>query len=252
MMKRWWHYLVLGIVAWLLFLLWRLPAAVVYEMVLPDTPMPVQLTAVRGTLWEGRAQLQQGQNALANLSWDLSAAWLLAGRVAATLKVNPAEGYIDADVVVPVSGGEIAITDLRGMLPMAAVQQHIKAIPLPLEGELTLKLDELLISAEGRPIAAEGRVVWHKAGLQMGESLALGDLQLTLTTVEKGIEGTIRDSGGPLQINATLHLDENASYQLQGTITPSGSTPESLRSMLSMLGQPDSQGGYPLNLSGRI
>ena len=42
------------------------------------------------------------------------------------------------------------------------------------------------------------------------------------------------------------------SYSLSGNVTPNDATPESLRGMLPMLGQPDSQGGYPLNFSGRL
>ena len=185
--------------------------------------------------------------------WTLSPWGLAGGRLNADLNLLVEGGAISGQMSAPFGGERLSLMNVKGRVPLSRLQQHLTMIPVPLRGDLSLKLDELLITAKGRPERAEGRVVWHGAGVQMNEVIPLGDLQMSLKNSEGGeILGTISDSGGPLQLSATLSLQPDGTYSLSGNVTPNESTPESLSSMLPMLGKPDSQGSYPLNLSGRI
>ena len=252
MMKRWWHFLLLGIVALLLFMVARFPAGVAYGLAAQS--LPVKFAGLHDTVWDGGAQqLQYRDKVIASTFWQLSPWSLLVGNLDADIQLLNTGADLEARVVVPLGGGEVALSEIKGRLPLPLLQLHLTMIPVPLKGNLSLKLDELLINAEGRPSRAEGRVVWHGAGVQMNEVIPLGDLQVALSSSEEGgITGTLSDSGGPLQLQATLNLKADGSYSLQGTATPNDATPESLRGMLPMLGQPDSQGAYPLKFNGRL
>lgn len=236
MMKRWWHFLLLGVVAWLLFMMWRFPSNVAYSLA-PES-LPVKLAGLHDTVWDGGAQqLQYRDKVIANIFWQVSPWSLLVGNLDAELQLLNTGADLKARVEVPLGGDEVELSEIKGRLPLPLLQQHLTMIPVPLKGNLSLKLDELLLNAEGRPERAEGRVVWHGAGVQMNEMLPLGDLQLSLSSNEEGgITGTISDSGGPLQLQATLNLKVDGSYTLQGTATPNDATSESLRGMLPMLG----------------
>jgi general secretion pathway protein N len=254
MMKPWWHFLLVGIFAWLLFMVWRLPATVAYDMAAESLGEQVQLAGITGTVWEGEAQQLQYQNKLvAGTRWKLSPWGLLLGRLNGLIKLTHDEGYLQAQASVPFGGGEIALSEIKGKLPLALIQQHLTMIPLPLQGEMSLKLDTLMVSGEGQVQQADGRIVWHQAGVQVMDKLQFGDLQMSLHSVEgEGIEGTISDSGGPLQINANFTLSAEGIYTLEGQAKPGESAPKELRNSLAMLGKVDSQGNYPLKYSGKL
>lgn len=254
MMKRWWHYLLLGIFAWLLFMVWRFPATVAYGMAADSMGEPLQLVGISGTVWEGKAQqLQYNNKAIAEVHWELSPWGVLLGRVSSSLELLDAESYLQARATLPIGGGAVSLSEIKGRLPLAQIQPHLTMVPLPLDGELSLKLDHLVVGAWGKLQQADGRIVWHQAAVQLMEKLSFGDLQMSLHSVEGGgIEGTIADSGGPLQLNATITLSGEGAYQLEGQVKPNESAPKELRNALAMLGKSDSQGNYPLTFSGSL
>ena len=76
---------------------------------------------------------------------------------------------------------------------------------------------------------------------------------MNLHSVEGGgIEGTISDSGGPMQLSINLTLSADGAYQLAGQVKPSESAPQELRNSLAMLGKADSQGNHPIRFSGSL
>ncbi len=254
MMKRWWHYLLLGIFAWQVFMVWLFPATVAYGMAAESMGEQLQLVGISGTVWDGGAQqLQYNERAVAEVHWNLSPWGLLLGRVAGSIKLIDAESYLQAQAQLPIGGSELAFTEINGRLPLAQLPPYLTMVPLPLDGELSLKLDTLVVGAGGKLQQADGRIVWHQAAVQLMEKLQFGDLQMSLHSVEGGgIEGAISDSGGPLQLNATITLSADGAYQLEGQAKPNESAPKALRDALAMLGKSDSQGNYPLKFSGSL
>lgn len=253
-MKRWWHYLLLGVSAWLLFMVWRFPAPVAYSMFVETAGQKLQAAGVDGTLWHGEAaQLQYQQRAVGSLSWQLSPWGLLLGRLGGELALYQGDGYLQAQGKVPLGGDEVSLSTLQGRLPLEMIQPYLTMIPLPLDGVLSLKLKDLLVDAEGRLQQAEGRIVWHQAGVTAPQPLPFGDLQMNIQSSEAGgIEGVISDSGGPLQLSANFTLSAEGAYQLKGQVQAAESAPKELRSSLGMLGKANSQGAYPINFSGSL
>jgi general secretion pathway protein N len=257
MMRRWWPTLLLGVVAWLLFMLWRFPAPVAYGMVaegLGAEGRAVQLAGIEGTLWRGAArQLQYRQRVVGHLDWQLSPWGLLLGRLGGELRVTQDDGYLLAQGRGSLGGGELVLAQLEGRLPLTALQPYLTMVPLPLEGVLSLKLEGVRLSPEGRLQQAEGRLVWHQAGVSAPQPLLFGDLQMTLQNREEGgISGEISDSGGPLQLRATLTLGADGAYQLTGKVKATESAPQALRQSLPLLGRVDAQGNHPINLQGKL
>jgi general secretion pathway protein N len=254
MMTRWWHYLLLGLCAWLLFMVWRLPAGVAYAMAPLPQELPLKFAGLHDTVWQGGAQqIQYQDKRLASGLWELSPWGLMVGQVDVGITLLNDDSYLEAQLEMPIGGGDLSFSDVEGRMPVSQLQQLLATIPLPLEGELSLKLDKLVVTSSGQLQRAEGRVVWYKAGVQLAEKLQFGDLQMTLHSRDEGvIEGLIHDSGGPLQLQATLTLSPDGSYQLQGQVKANETAAPALQNSLAMLGKPDSQGRYPLNFRGRL
>lgn len=254
MMKRWWHYLIAGVVAWVCFMLWRFPAAAAYGMVAESLGSKVQLVGLAGTLWHGTAQqLQYQDRALGRLDWRLSPWGLLLGRLGGEVQLNQGDAFLLAEGRTPLGGGELTLSQLEGRIPLALLQPYLRMVPLPLDGSVSLKLEDIVINAEGRLQQANGRIVWHQAGVLAPQKLQFGDLQMSLQGVaDGGVEGSVSDSGGPLQLRATLQLGSDGRYQLTGQVQAAASAPQELQGALSMLGKADSQGAHPLNFSGSL
>ncbi|MCW8919195.1 MAG: type II secretion system protein N [Gammaproteobacteria bacterium] len=253
-MRRWWHYLLVGVVAWVLFMAWRFPAPVAYGMVverLGAAGAAVRLAGIEGTLWRGEAQqLQYRQRLVGHLDWQLSPWGLLLGRLGGELRVTQDNGYLLARGHAPFGSGEPVLTQLEGRLPLTTLQPYLTMVPLPLAGVLSLKLEGVRLSPEGRLQQAEGRLVWHQAGVTAPQPLLFGDLQMTLQNRDEGgIKGEISDSGGPLWLRATLTLGADGAYQLTGEAR---AAEPSLRQSLALLGRADGQGKHLINLQGRL
>jgi hypothetical protein len=154
---------------------------------------------------------------------------------------------------MPLGGGELFLPQLEGRLPLSVIQPYLSVIPLPLEGGLSLKLDGVRVSPEGRLQQAEGRIVWNQAGVSAPQQLLFGDLKMVLKNQESGgIQGEISDSGGPLQLHASFTLAGDGAYKFAGKVQAAASASQELRQSLALLGKADSQGNYPLNFSGSL
>lgn len=249
-MKRWWHYLLLGVFAWLAFMVWRLPAQIAYSLAAPRLQLPIKAGALHGTLWQGNGLLQFQGGLTSKSTWQLSPWSLLMGRLGATVNLQNGENYLNADVEMPLDGGEVQFSQLNGSATTALIQPYLSMVPVQLQGDISLKLQEFTLTAEGHLKRAEGKIVWNRAGAFLTEKLPLGDLQMVLHTRDKGgIEGKISDSGGPLQIAATLTIDPSGKLKLTGRVKTTEQAIPALRNALAMLGKSDAEGFYPLNLS---
>ncbi len=252
MMRRGWHYLLLGLACWLLFMLCRFPAAVGYELIEESLGSELRLAGVSGTVWHGEAaQLQYRGRAVARVEWQLSVWPMLLGRVAGELRLIQDNAYLQTELSLPFSAAGVEMTGVEGRLPLVLLQPYLRQLPLPLSGVFSLKLEALSLAQGGRLQRALGRVVWHQAGVSAPQPLSFGDLQMTLAEGEAGaIEGVIRDSGGPVQLQAKLLLAEDGGYTLRGRARAAESAPAQLRQSLGLLGKADAEGFYPLNFSG--
>lgn len=255
MMRRGWNYLLLGLVAWLFFLLWRMPALVAYDLAAETLDNTLTPAGIGGTVWRGEVQqLQLREYPLGRLNWQLSPWDLLVGDVAAEFALSREEASLQGRANAPFSGESVSLEALRGRIPLSLLQPHLAMIPLPLDGVVSLRLDQVEVAGDKpRLERVVGRIVWHQAGVLAPQPLAFGDLQIELNTDDAGaIEGKIGDSGGPLRLQAILTVDEGGDYRLKGKVGARASAPPALHNTLRMLGKADNEGDYPLNFSGRL
>jgi general secretion pathway protein N len=256
-MKAVLRYLGIGAALSLLFLIALFPAARAYHYV--ATPLAkalpgLQLAGVDGSVWSGHVGMVVYRNAsLGELHWQLSPLALLLGKARFDALLQSQDGYLQSQVSVPLAGGEVELADVEGQLPMSELAVMMSRLPVVLEGTLSLNLQRLALQANGRPLDAEGSVIWHQAAVSAPQALSFGDLQLDLQGEGEGrLLGKIRDRGGPLSLNGTLRLSPDGGYVLSGTVAAAKGASEQLTKALGWLGKPDLQGRYRLNYSGRM
>ena len=249
MRKR--YYFFTGIVAYLLFLITTIPAAPVIGLV--KDRIPVSISNVSGTLWNGRAgMLSSRQNIkLHNIEWSF-VAWRL---LLAKLSFDVAAVYNDAPVSTRLSSGitgTLAVSQLNMKLDAAQLASLI-SLPLgELSGELDLNIDNALIAAGAVP-RVNGSVNWNRAAITVAETADLGNIAITINESEESpLAARIKNSGGHLALNGDFTTTEQGDYSLQLTMKPNASASSNLESSLGMFAKKQRSGDFLLNNKGNL
>ncbi|MGE0081744.1 MAG: type II secretion system protein N [Thiohalomonadaceae bacterium] len=209
-------------------------------------------SGIEGTLWSGRAASSSVNGiAVGQSEWSLSPWRLLFGEAGLGFKLAPEGGYLSGDVRL--GSGSVAVAGVEGELPATAVLAGLPRLPMPVEvgGTVMVQL-KALDWAGGKLEAADGAIVWRQAELRSPMPARLGDLKVELAPGPNGsLLGKLSDGGGPLGIKGDVTFG-NGSYRINAVLTPRANTDPALAQALTLLGAPDSQGGYRLTWAGRI
>ncbi len=254
-MKRWRWHILLFVAVYGVSLVSTLPAVLALRWAepalvkLPERPV---LQGVEGTLWSGHAsQVVFRGVSLGEVQWHVSPWPLLIGHVNVAVKLNNADGYLDAVLSTGFSAEKWFLRQAQGQVPASLVKGFAPALPIAPTGTFALAINEARFD-NMHLRSLDGRIVWNKGGIASPLPLEFGDLVAEFDNSASGISGHIKDNGGPLQLNADVKLSSDGVYILTGKSAARAGAAPSLVTSLSLLGQPDAQGMVPIHISGRI
>jgi hypothetical protein len=223
----------------------RLPAS----WVLPDPKSGVTCTDADGTIWNGTCTgLTFQQQPIGDLSWEVHASRLLAGKINVDLDVTRPTGSAHGNVETGFDK-KITARDIQADLPLD--QELTSALPpnfQGLRGKLHAQIAYLRV--DGQTIRAiEGVVEAHD--LTDGAQ-PWGSYSITFPPPTSGDPlGQIRDlSNGPLAVEGTLKLTPEPGFDLEGLVTARATASQELANDIKFLGSPDAQGRRPFSLAG--
>lgn len=211
---------------YLLALLWTLPAAqlvAVFKLPLAD---------VRGTLWQGSAQLRLPELQLDKLSWQvhLGAPW--SSPLQADLRVDDASLRAQSQLGLQWNGDVIlrdTQLDTRLNSPLLASR-----LPVPLDGTLHFKADSARWS-RGLEGAQGVQLDVRDLELLMGESLLLGSFVARVEANDGKLNTTLRDTAGALQLQGEIKGDAASGVSLQARAQARPGAPQALLDTLNLL-----------------
>lgn len=228
------------------------PAALLAK---PLASAGIATRALRGTVWGGEAD---GVVALGiridRLRWKLAPAALVTGRLAATVDARlPDDGFAEGRVTV--GAGGVALADFSGAAPLAALGPATAAFGG--SGDVRVRLERVewrdgwLAAAVGTVEAANVDTTF---GAVPGGSGPGGGFAVRFDAPEVApgdpVTGAVTDTGGPLELAATLTLTPPGSYRIDGTARARPGAPPALASGLRLLGPDDGRGGHAVSLEG--
>lgn len=223
---------VLGVLAYLVFLVASLPASLVAQRVARETVQAVQLEGARGTAWKGEARLRVEGTSLGLLQWRWQPASLAAGRLGFALHVN--EPHLEA-------AGElargIAAWELRGTARGSA-EALGAAIPqvAPWRPQGSVDLDVPALSWTPSSLAGEARLEWREAGVGIAEVRPLGHYRAELRGDGAAARVTLATLQGPLQLAASGSLTPQGRLSLRGEARAEGPQAAALQPLLDLIG----------------
>lgn len=239
-----------GLFAYVVFLALTLPASLLFGYLLPARS-PIDIIATQGTPWHGEAeQLVVDGSALGRLSWSVHPWALFTGRLDYDLHLHGAMTDLTGEAVLA-PGGDIVVTSLNGPFDLGTALKWLQLPPGSASGRLRLQLDRFVFDGR-RPTALEGRVTLDHLSALWPKPMPLGGYLATFTTDENGIHGRGRDTGGPIDLDATIDIQPDGRYRAQGTLTPRGNADPALEQALQFLGRTDKSGTTHFSFSGSV
>ncbi len=253
-MKKLLLYLSLGLIAYLLFMVVRFPAAPVISRF---DLSPITLTGVTGPLWNGHVtsilapndSLPTGPDTflLEDVSWRLAPAHLLKGSGAVDISFDAYGGHGDA-LVAQSAGGSTSISGFHYESDGNSLSVLLEPFA-KIGGKLIIDVNDLQLENQLLE-SLDSKILWENATLIEPTPAKLGDVIVVIVPNADKHTATITATGGDLEINGSIDVELNGNFKSDITIKPSPGAPRELTDMLRGLSRPASDGSFRLRRSG--
>lgn len=243
-------YVLLGLSAFLLSLALLAPATLVTNWLGVRLP-GFSVQTVEGTAADGSARGVRWRGVrIERLTWRWRPPALLAGRLAFKLQADDPEIQLTGSAAVGLNR-RLHLQDFNGRLPLAKLSAAAGQSKAPLQGILELDLREADLNDAGQPLTAVGVARLRELRAVLGQAFNIGDFTVRLTPAQpEGVQGAIKDHGGPLALDGALHLAPDGRYRFNGRAAVRDAGNQALRQAMGLLGPPGDDGRWTLNFSG--
>lgn len=245
-----------ALVAWVFFLVWYWPAGMAVGMSERQGWLPpgAEWGTVTGSIWSGaiNSPAWQGWEA-EELAWSVTPARLLRGEMGLAFRLNDEGGRVHGQAWLNPSGA--TLRDVRVELDGATLAERLgegAMGPVALGGTFRGEVREAALTPEGQLRHLDARMAWHDAAVDAPMAMALGDLSGDFAGADGQIEGQLQDHGGPLRLEATVSIDPNMRWQMEGHLGAREIAEDALPQALEMTGQRNADGLYPVQLQGQV
>ncbi|UCB53992.1 MAG: type II secretion system protein N [Thiotrichales bacterium] len=245
------YYLIIGIIAYLAFLVTTIPAAPVIGML--DQKLPVTINNVSGTLWNGRAgKINARQNiTLTDVEWSFLPWRLLLASAAIDVDARFNDNPLSTRLSTGISGN-LAIDDLAMNLDASDISPLI-ALPIgELSGQLQLNINSARLKQSEVP-RVDGSINWQKAAVTIAETADLGNISIQVQEDDQSpLTANISNTGGHLSLKGVLTTTEQGDYSLRVTMKPNANASDNLTSSLGMFSKKQRNGEFLMNNKGNL
>jgi hypothetical protein len=238
------------------FLIITAPASLAVSMATTSGQKhPVSYQTITGTLWSGSAQhLTISTLQLADVSWSINLPPLLLGKLQYQVTSMDPSFNLNGTAGIGILSG-IYAKDLQGSIAPKLVI-NLASIPLiNASGNLMIDVEHLKI-ANSFPTVIQGTILWKDAGITSPVQISFGDIQLIPRMGDEKVIVDISTLNGTLQsklkLEAILTITPQRDFQFQGNLTPGSEMDQGTVSMLSSIGQKNSDGSIVIRYSGKL
>lgn len=245
------YYILLGIAAYVLFMLANLPAKMIFSSLLPaNLSSVIQYQNISGSIWNGQAeQFSIKQIPLGKLQWQLSSLPLLWGVADLKLDAHREGALLISEAAI--STDKVSLENTRLEMQIVDLMPLLYGYPVSLDGRINAHFDNIKIIPASR-LVFNGKAVLSDVELLAPQPLSLGTVEMKFEENENGTRITVNDQQGPVQVDAVITLAETGFYTVNATLIPRASADPAIKNALVMFSKADNQGRYKVNTRGRI
>lgn len=221
-------YIVIGILAYLIFVLLMFPVKQIYQL-LPKIPLPIEIVALNGTIWDAQAVVKTNQIGQVSVNWQLQAMPMLLGQLQTTWQVKSASANASGQANVSI-GGVLTMTDTQLYIQPNIINQVLRAQRVSMAGDIELNVSNLVFDLNSKQTEmAEGRLIWNGGEVSYPNAGKTKQANLPIMVA------TLKSQDGQ------LFADVNTSEGLlvaQGSLKPDGwASVAILKRLLDLLGE---------------
>jgi hypothetical protein len=250
-MKRWIGYGLLGLFAYLVFMLIQFPATALFDWISQRAP-EFSVQNMHGSVRQGSARGVRLRGVqFESLSWQLHFLPLLLGRLEYQFNLTEPGSRLQGKIATSFDR-HLSLGDVKGSLPLTKLSALTERHSLPLDGQVELDIAELQLNAAGLLRSVSGTIRLLSAHTTLTKPLELGNFNIELSTQDQDIIGNVKDNGGPLEFAGNLTLTQDGSYRFSGQAAVRDENNRELRQALSLLGRPSGDGKWKINLAGTL
>jgi general secretion pathway protein N len=243
------RYLVVGVTAYLLFLVATVPATYIRSTLQSQVP-ELLLGKLSGTVFSGKVgQVRFQDLELGPVNWHFRPLAVLLLRIEYRLELShpDSQGHLILGIK---PGGEIYGKALEIQLLPDRLINQFSPVQLRSRGMLDLRLDSFEI-AGGQLAAVAGTISWQDAAIMSPLELGLGQLELALESRDDYLVGTVT-RGGELGASGDISIQAGGGYTLDLVLRPGNYVDSDTLGLLDAVTQAGPGGSYLLKSSGRL
>lgn len=226
----------------------RLPADWLYAR-LADR-LPFELTAIRGSAWEGSARLSYRGLQLDTVHWQLAFWPLLLGRQELALQVDSPVLRLQASAQRHGQGLAVTARDL--WLDISRLNGlGLWPTGIELGGELHAAQVQFALDADGVQ-QAQGQLLWAPAYLLAPQGYSHPGFVGELRVEDHALELLVNDRGGELAVEGLAWFAPRGDWRYRISVEPRAQATPAVERALQQLGRRDAQGRYDFAASGRL
>lgn len=246
------YYWLIGIIAYLFFLLANSPAAQVIDLIDKQFKLPAKFYGVQGSVWSGQSDsiLIKNKTRLDNVHWSINPLSLLLLRISADLEADIKQSRTVGKMVV-YANGSIEANSVRARLNASDVQQMMSMPFGQLGGEININLETLELDTNGIP-KTTGQIKWRSAKLTLAETVELGNIEINISPEQKNMKAVISNKGGMIAISGSATISEDKRYTLDIDLKPEASASANISQSLGMFARRLPNGTYQLKQNGNL
>ncbi len=248
-MQRALRLLALGIVVYLLILVFTLPASRVSETLVQRLP-DLSVHAVSGSVFSGRAGqvVWQGLD-LGTVHWHFRPLGLLLGRLEYLLELTHPANHGQLSIGVTLTGRVLAQDVELTVLP-ERILNHYSPVAIGTSGELLLAFEEVDLT-DVFSNNTSGLLVWQDAVILEPVDMVLGRLELAVTGSDGALVGEFIE-GGELGVSGEVSLWQDSRYRVNLLLLPGADVSMTTLDMLEGVARVQPTGGYLIEQSGQL
>lgn len=169
-----------SIIVYIVCLLVLMPLNVLHRFLAPDN-LPVDVVALKGTIWRGQAVVKHPMVGQVTGDWVLEPLALLSGQVKATIDVNSSQAQLSSFVSINPITQNIVLEQTNGFMSAALANKVLVDAKTQISGDFELTANTLAYNLQtGESKKADGQLVWMggKVAYPKGRKHASADLPM--------------------------------------------------------------------------
>jgi general secretion pathway protein N len=250
----------LGVLALLAFALVTLPASVAAG---PLRKAGIEAGAFGGSIWSGRATALSWRGAsIGDAAWQIAPLRLVTGRIAGHAMLTRADGSIETNFNLSLTGRDVKLRSTRFTLPLAALNALPLGMPKGWQGQASGQFDAIELQ-QGWPANIKGALDLDGLVAPPPRNAPVGSFHAVFPAAQpqpslsvppdpSNLTAHVADKDGPFSVDAQLTLSRTRDFAFEGTLLPRGPVPPAMERSLQLLGPADATGRRQFSVGGTL